>query len=107
MPVLFNSPEAFLEELGKDKDEDEVHRRIVRLTYLSRPSKMSANISHLYVVATARVAGETYRLECYCGDIWRIEVQDKPVQEKVESVCNQVMEGCAKLGLEVRAGVSE
>jgi hypothetical protein len=68
---------------------------------------MSANISHLYVVATARVAGETYRLECYCGDIWRIGKQDKPVQKKAEAVYDQLQEGCAKLGLEVRAGVSE
>jgi len=105
MAVLFNSPEEFLEELSKDKDE--VYRKIVRITYLSRPSKASPNISHLSVVATARVAGEIYRLERYCGDIWRIEEQDKPVRDKAVAALTQLEEGCTKLGLEVRAGTYE
>jgi len=105
MAVLFNSPEEFLEELSKDKDE--IYRKIVRITYLSRPSKVSPNISHLSVVATARVAGETYRLERYCGDIWRIEEQDRSVQEKAKAAFYELRVGCHKLGLEVRAGTYE
>lgn len=47
------------------------------------------------------------RLDRYCGDLWRIEEQDRPILEKAEKVCREIEEGCARLGLEVRAGVLE
>ena len=100
--VNFSHPEDFLEELEKDKDQ--VDRGIVRLVYSFTPSKLSSNISHLSVLATALVAGQVYRLEHYCGDLWRIESQDKPVHDKGTRIKRLIEERCAALGLEVRGG---
>ena len=101
--VQFSDPEDFLAELEKDKEK--VDRNLVRLVYQSTPSRMSPNIQHLSVLATALVAGQVYRLEAYCGDLWRIESQDQPVYDKGKKVKEQIASGCAKLGLEVRGGV--
>ena len=100
--VNFSHPEDFLEELEKDKDL--VDRRIVRLVYSFTPSKISPNIQHLSVVATALVPDQVYRLEYYCGDLWRIESQDQPVHDKGTRVKRLIEERCAHLGLEVRGG---
>ena len=100
--VNFSHPEDFLEELEKDKEK--VDRGIVRLVYSFMPSKISPNIQHLRVVATALVAGQVYRLEHYCGDLWRIESQDKPVHDKGTRVKRLIEERCAALGLDVRGG---
>jgi hypothetical protein len=103
--VKFNSAQEFLKELEKDKDK--VERRIVRLVYQWTPSKLSPNIQHLSVVATARVEGEVYRLDRYCGDVWQIDGQDEPVKKKAEETSKVLGEGCAALGLEVRSGCFE
>lgn len=100
--VKFSHPDDFLEELERDKEK--VDRGIVRLVYSFTASKLSPNIQHLSVVATALVAGQVYRLEAYCGDLWRIEDQDQPVHDKGMSVKKQIEYGCARLGLEVRGG---
>ena len=100
--VNFSHPEDFLEELEKDKDK--VDRGIVRLVYSFTPSKLSPNIQHLSVVATALVAGQVYRLEHYCGDLWHIESQDNPIHEKGKRIKRLIEERCAALGLEVQGG---
>ena len=100
--VKFSDPEDFLAELEKDKDL--VDRGIVRLVYSFTPTKISPNIQHLSVLATALVAGQVYRLESYCGDLWRIEGQDQPVYDKGAKIKKEIEDGCAKLGLEVRGG---
>lgn len=103
--VKFSYADDFLDELEKDKDK--VDRGIVRLVYSSTPSKLSPNITHLSVVATALVEGQVYRLECYCGDLWRIEGQDEVVHQKGKEVKKAIEDGCARLGLEVRGGSIE
>lgn len=103
--VKFSYLDDFLDELEKDKDK--VDRGIVRLVYSFTPTKISPNIQHLSVVATARVAGQVYHLEVYCGDLWRIEGQDQAVRDKGKKVKKEIEEGCARLGLEVRGGSIE
>lgn len=99
--VKFSDPEDFLEELAKDKEK--VDRGIVRLVYSFNPSTHGIT-THLSVVATALVGTQLYRLETYCGDLWRIESPDQPVHEKGSAVKEAIAAGCAKLGLEVRGG---
>ena len=82
--VKFNDPEDFLAELAKDKEK--VDRGIVRLVYSFTPTKVSPNIQHLSVVATALVGTQVYRLETYCGDLWRIEGQGTD-RESYEEAC--------------------
>ena len=101
--VKFSVPEEFLEELGKEL----VDRGLVRITHLSRPTKISPNIHHLSIVATAKVAGDILRLERYCGDIWNIGSQDVKVKDEAEAIKRKILEGCAALHLEVRGGVLE
>lgn len=101
--VNFNEPEDFLAEL--DKGKEKVDRGLVRLVYSFTLSKASPNIHHLSVIATALVAGLVYRLETYCGDLWNIPSQDQAVRDKGKKTTEQIAEGCARLGLEVRGGV--
>ena len=100
--VQFSDPEDFLEELEQDKER--VERKIIRLCFMYAPSKVSPNIRHLSVVATALGEGQVIRLRYYCGDVWNIESQDKAVQDEAEKVKKQIADGCARLGLEVRGG---
>ena len=74
--VKFSAPDDFLEELAKDKEK--VDRGIVRLVYSFTPTNISPNIQHLSVVATALVAGQVYRLETYCGDLWASRARTSP-----------------------------
>lgn len=103
--VRFSYPDDLLEELEKDKEK--VDRGIVRLVYSFKPSKVSPNITHMSIVATAQVEGQVYRLEHYCGDLWHIEGQDQPVHDKGKKATEQLEEGCKALGLEVRGGSIE
>lgn len=104
--VRFSDPKEFLEELAKDRDH--VERRIVRLTNLYRPSQRVPSVQHLSVVATARVGREVVRLEVYCGDFWYLDKEkDQKVLDKAKALHTTIEEGCARLGLEVRAGVLE
>ena len=103
--VKFNDADEFLEELGKNLGK--VEQNIVRLTFSFTPSKLTPNIRHLQVLATAQVGRDILRLEHYCGQVWEIGTQDTPVQEEAGRVHKQLEEGCERLGLEVRAGVLE
>jgi len=103
--VKFNDVEEFLGEMAKDRDC--VDRHLVRVTNLFRSSTVSPIIRHLSVVATARVGSDIVRLESYCGDIWQMAPRDTRVVEKAEQLQRMLAEGCARLGLEVRAGLLE
>ncbi len=104
MIVSFNSVAEFCEELEKEKDN--IDRKLVRLTNSSMMSGRSPSIRHLSVVATFMCGdGMLVRLDHYCGDLWKIENQDKPVLELSERILNQVTDKCKSLDLEVRAGV--
>jgi len=78
----------------------------VRLTNFYRPSQRVPSIQHLSVVATARVGRDIIRLEVYCGDLWHLD-RDQPVLDRAKALHTTIEEGCARLGLEVRAGVIE
>jgi len=115
MIVKFNQVEEFCDELRKEKDN--IERRIVRLTNLYIPSKLSANIRHAKVLATFLVGAfpgavppvqpQIVRLERYCGDIWEPGGTDKRALEKAEEVSKKIEAVCQELGLEVRLGVIE
>lgn len=100
--VRFNEAKEFLAELAKDRDH--VERRIVRLTNLYRPSPRVPSIQHLSVVVTTRVGRELVRLEAYCGDLWNLG-RDQSALDKAKAIHQIIEDGCASLGLEVRAGV--
>jgi hypothetical protein len=109
--VRFSDPREFLEELAKDREH--IERRIVRLTNFYRPSQRVPSIQHLSVVATARVGRDIIRLEVYCGDLWHLDLsactaqagRDQPVLDRAKAIHTTIEEGCARLGLEVRAGM--
>lgn len=103
--VRFNAPEEFVEELARDADR--VHRRIVRVTCRYSASRLSPNIHHLSVVASALVDGQVIQLERYVGDIWRIPEEDGKVYAQRDQVMGELAQRLAALGLEVRAGVLE
>jgi hypothetical protein len=100
--VRFNDVDEFLENL--DKDRQHVERRVVRVTNLYRASKLTPSIQHLSVVATARVAGEIVRLEVYCGDLWHLG-RDDAIIAKATTIQRTLADECARLDLDVRAGV--
>jgi hypothetical protein len=103
--VRFNIPDEFLAEL--EKDQPLVHRGIVRITHLYRDSKLSPVIRHLSVVATTRIGDDVVRCECYCGDLWQMEDNDRKVTAKAAYIRRELEEGCARLALQVRAGIVE
>jgi hypothetical protein len=103
--VRFNIPDEFLVEL--EKDQPLVHRGIVRITHLYRGSKLSPIIRHLSVVATTRIGDDVVRCECYCGDLWQMEDNDKKVTAKAAQIRRELEDGCARLALQVRAGIVE
>lgn len=115
--VKFNSVDEFCDELRKEQGN--IERRIVRLTNSYIQSRLSPNIWYLNVTATflvapypgglpAPIAGpHIVRLDRYCGDIWKIASQDKPVLERAKAASQQIEETCKELAYEVRAGVYE
>jgi hypothetical protein len=100
--VRFTDVNEFLENL--DKDRQHVERRIVRVTNLYQPSRLTPSTQHLSVVATARIAGEIVRLEVYCGDLWHLG-RDDAVIAKATAVQQTLVDACARLDLDVRPGV--
>ena len=108
--VKFNVVDEFIAELEKEIGPGfcNIERGIVRVSYLNRETAVSPNIRHLLVVATAKLfTGDIMRLQSYCGQIWNMEDQDKPVLQNAEEKLNKIREACQKLGLEVRAGAFE
>lgn len=100
--VQFNDVHEFLNNL--DKDRHLIERRIVRITNLFRQSRLTASIQHLSLVATAQVSGEIVRLEVYCGDLWNLG-SDQPVVDKTKEIHQTLTDECARLNLDVRAGL--
>ncbi|HEV8714005.1 MAG TPA: hypothetical protein VGX03_14410 [Candidatus Binatia bacterium] len=104
--MRFNIPDEFLAELV-EKDQALVHRGIVRITHLYRDSTLSPVIRHLSIVATTCIGDDVIRCECYCGDLWQMEDNDKRVTAKAAQIRRELEEGCARLALHVRAGMVE
>lgn len=110
--VKFNHPDEFIDELQKEFGGLKAGLiptipPILRLTNLFRTIPEIAPIMSLTVVATIRVRDDIIKLERYCGQIWKMESQDKPTQERAEEVHRKLEEAAKELGLEVRAGVFE
>ncbi|SRR5712692_4178942 len=103
--VRFNVPDEFLAEL--ETDQPLVQRGIVRITHLYRDSKLRPVIRHLSVVATTRIGDDVVCCECYCGDLWQMEDNDRKVTARAAQIRQELEEGCARLGLHVRAGIVE
>lgn len=113
MLVRFNSVEEFCDELRKEKGN--IQRRIVRVTNLYIPTRLTPNIQYVSVLSTfiagpfldaAPRAGETIvRLEHHCGDIWSRGGTDVEALKKAEEVTKTIEKVCQELGLDVRSGV--
>jgi hypothetical protein len=103
--ITFNLPAEFLVEL--EQGQQLVRRGIVRIPRLYRTSSFSPVIRHLSVVATALIGGDVVRCESDCGDLWQMADHDTATLTKAGQVCRALEDGCARLGLQVRAGIAE
>ena len=102
--VEFTNPSEFLAELWKDSRQ--VDRGIVRVEECRRVSAISP-VLRVSIVGTARVGADIYRVECVCGSLCGIEVNDRRVLAKVHKQLKNLRNSCASLGLDVRSGVWE
>ena len=102
--VEFATPSEFLAELRKDSRQ--VERGIVRVAACRRASAISP-VLLVSVVGTARIGADTYRVECVCGALCGIEVNDRRVFAKVRKQLMRFRGSCASLGLDVRSGTME
>lgn len=102
--VEFANPSEFLAELRKDRRH--VERGIVRVEECRRPSAMSP-VLLVSIVGTARVGADTYRVECVCGTLCEIEVNDRWVLAKMRKKLENLRNSCTSLGLDVRLGMFE
>lgn len=100
--VEFASPSDFLAELRKDRWH--VDRGIVRVVECRRASAMSP-VLLVSVVGTARVGADIYHVECICGALCGIEVNDRRVLTKMQKQLQSLRSSCAGLGLDVRSRV--
>ena len=99
--VEFASPSEFLAELRKDSRQ--VDRGIVRVAECRRASTVSS-VRLVSVVGTACVGADIYRIECICGALCGIEVNDRLVLARMHKQLKNLRSSCVSLGLEVRSG---
>ena len=99
--VEFANSSEFLAELRKDSRH--VERNIVRVTECRRASAVS-HILFVSVVGTACVGADIYRIECICGALCGIEVNDRLVLARMHKQLKNLRSSCVSLGLEVRSG---
>ena len=102
--VEFANPGEFLAELRKDKRH--VDRGIVRVAEWSRASTVSS-VRLVSVVGTARVGADMYRVECVCGVLCGIDINDRRALAKMRRQLMRLSGSCASLGLDVRSGTME
>jgi hypothetical protein len=104
--IRFSVPEEFLVEL----ESKGLVEPIVRVTKQFEDSKMSPNIQHVFILATAlRVVGEVAQiieLKRYCGDYWGKEFEQKTL-DRAQEIQDEIEKRAKALMLEVRAGVYE
>lgn len=101
--AIFNAIEEFLRELSTDTDI--IERKIVRVTNLRQPSKLTPVIQHLFVVATYKAARDVVECKQYAGDLWNREQDQKVIEKKSIALQTHIKGECRRLGLEVRAGM--
>ena len=100
--IKIGNPSEFLAELRKDTRH--VDRRIVGVAECRRAIAMSP-VFLVSVVATAHVRVYIYRVECVCGALCGIEVNDQRVLAKMYGQIKNLRSSCASLGLDVRSRV--
>ena len=110
MIVRFNSVDEFLEELKKDRDD--ILDSILRVTqsrkdWLDSPSFPRLSVVGTFALDMPRVHPFVVRLDCYCGQIWGVEMKDAAVLAKARDVQEKIEIICQELGIEVRGGVLE
>ncbi len=103
--IQFNSPEQFLEELGKEAQR--VSRKIVRVTAIYSTDARASTIRHISILATALVSYSRedqadgpiclLQLDYYVGQ----ELADADISKETLSL---IEDGCKKFELEVRSG---
>jgi len=107
--VKFNFPDEFLEELTKDKAL--VYQGIVRLTQVFGQEQKILVVTHVSVVATAKVGPDVIRMDHRIGSY-----SDHPgvyggdretVLKKSREALDTIQAQFEQLGLEVRAGIYE
>lgn len=107
--VKFNFPDEFLEELTKDKDL--VHRGIVRLTQLFGREMKILIVTHVSVVATAKLGPDIIRMDHRIGSYSDLPGglggDREAVLQKSRETLDTIQAQCEQLGLEVRAGSYE
>ena len=101
--VKFACLNEFLAELQKDSRH--VDRRIVRVAECRRASAIRP-VLLISVVATARVGADIYRVECVCGSLCGIEINDRRVLANMHKQLKKLRNSCAGLGLDVRSGMN-
>ena len=102
--VGFANPNEFLAELRKDIRH--VDRHIVRVAECRRSRAMTP-VLLVSVVAIAHVRVDIYRVECVCGTLCGIEINDRRVLAKMRKQRKSLRNSCAGLGLDVRSGMFE
>lgn len=127
--IKFTDKKEFCEELAKDVAAGIIERGIVRLTYLYEAALNSPQIHSLIVVASYKAAYESriknrrptlheiektgvifhdiIMLRVYCGQVWEITDQDKPVYEFAEKLAGEIEQFCKDNGIEIRCGSLE
>lgn len=108
--VKFSLASEFLAELVMDKDK--IHRQIVRVTQVYRPDRVTPVISHLVIVATARIEDYILQMESYVGQVWGQNGQhSNPVTQETQHRAQELISALTKelqdLGVEIRCGMWE
>ena len=71
---------------------------------LSRSQLSPSSVLLVSVVGAARVGADIYSVECDCGSLFGIEVNDLRVLAKMYGQIKNLRNSCASLGLDVRSG---
>ena len=109
--VKFNFPDEFLEELTKDKAL--VYQGIVRLTQVFGQEQKILVVTHVSVVATAKVGPDVIRMDHRIGSYsappggHEVASDREAVLKKSREALDAVQAKCEQIGLEVRAGIYE
>lgn len=98
--VVFNNIDEFLQEITDRKPD----RKIVRVTYLTKPSVVTPNIKHLSVSATCTIDGELVEYVEHCGDTWGIKDNDDAVYKAATEKLEKVTTISSNFGYDVRKG---
>lgn len=104
--VQFSEVDAFLAELARDVEM--VHRRIVRVSFLTGPVRETPGIVRIRLSAAYEAHETVVRLDLVCGDWWGPEFKrpgEEDARDRAERVRSEVETSVRDLGLDVRPGL--